>query len=322
MKSYVVIAVVALTLSVSFLLSSCSSNADAKSTATMEADAAPELKAGWNPTDEWKDYWYNGLAEVNSYEIMQGRYYESHPGTAVNIFVTEDFSKENHVKLNNPSAAGKDRLPILKLNQSIKFNTGVYPYSVMLSAFMPVDRNNYPHAVKVSNSIQEWCGMAFMQANLYDKTIQLEQFSYFEGEGDSKSSFTGTFMEDELWTLIRIAPDQLPQGKMKIIPATTYIRFSHKPAMPYDAEVAVVSKGDSKVLSVHYPALQRQLDISFNAAFPYTITGWTETYPGFGGVPLETKAVLESSTRMDYWNKNAAEDRPLRRELGLPELFQ
>ena len=88
----------------------------------------------------------------------------SHEGTCVNIFVTEDFSKEKLVKLNDAGRAGADRLPILKLNQSLKFNTGIYPYSVMMSAFQPVDRNNYPHAVKVTNTVQEWCGMAYMQA--------------------------------------------------------------------------------------------------------------------------------------------------------------
>ncbi|KRP10169.1 MAG: hypothetical protein ABR95_08315 [Sphingobacteriales bacterium BACL12 MAG-120813-bin55] len=322
MKLYVLSSMIIIAGAFSFSMSSCSSNADAKPTAVNEKDDASGYGPEWKPSDEWKAYWYKGLAEVSSYEIMQGRYYESHPGNAVNIFVTEDLSKERHVKLDIPSAAGKDRLPVLKLNQTIKFNTGIYPYSVMMSAFMPIDRKNYPHAAKVTSSIQDWCGMVFLQANSYDKKIELEQFSYFEGEGDSKATYTETFLEDELWTLIRIAPEQLPQGKMKVIPSTTYLRFSHKPILAYDAELSVEDKGTTKVLTINYPALQRRLDITFNAAFPYAITGWTEIYPGFGGTPLETKAVLKSSKMMDYWNLHRASDRALRKELGLPELYQ
>ena len=83
----------------------------------------------------------------------------SHEGTLCQYFCYGRLFQRKLVKLNDAGRAGADRLPILKLNQSLKFNTGIYPYSVMMSAFQPVDRNNYPHAVKVTNTVQEWCGM-------------------------------------------------------------------------------------------------------------------------------------------------------------------
>jgi maltose-binding protein MalE len=108
MKLYVLSSMIIIAGAFSFSMSSCSSNADAKPTAVNEKDDASGYGPEWKPSDEWKAYWYKGLAEVSSYEIMQGRYYESHPGNAVNIFVTEDLSKERHVKLDIPSAAGND----------------------------------------------------------------------------------------------------------------------------------------------------------------------------------------------------------------------
>ena len=36
--------------------------------------------------------------------------------------------------------------------------------------------------------------------------VGIEQFSYFEGEQDQSYAFDGTFMEDELWTTIRLFP--------------------------------------------------------------------------------------------------------------------
>ena len=44
-------------------------------------------------------YWYQGKAEISSYELEQVRYGQKHLGDAVLIFVTEDFSKTKQVKL-------------------------------------------------------------------------------------------------------------------------------------------------------------------------------------------------------------------------------
>jgi len=52
----------------------------------LTADAAP-------PAEEFGAYWYQGKAELTSYTLEQARYGEVHPGEAVLVFVTEDFSK-------------------------------------------------------------------------------------------------------------------------------------------------------------------------------------------------------------------------------------
>jgi hypothetical protein len=54
-------------------------------------------------SEEFKDYWYSGTAEITSYTLMQERYGEIREGTAVNIFVSEDFLPDAQVKANNAS---------------------------------------------------------------------------------------------------------------------------------------------------------------------------------------------------------------------------
>ena len=84
-------------------------------------------------------YWYDGNAEISSYTLTQNRYGELHEGKAVLVFVTEDFSKQKQVKLDHPEKAGADKLPVLKMNFSKNFLTGIYPYSILNSVFTPVD---------------------------------------------------------------------------------------------------------------------------------------------------------------------------------------
>ena len=64
--------------------------------------------------EEFKTYWYDGTAEITSYDLMQERYGELRKGKAVNIFVTEDFLSETQVKADNDS---EKNIPVLKLNQ-------------------------------------------------------------------------------------------------------------------------------------------------------------------------------------------------------------
>lgn len=299
--------------------SSCNKTADAKenTVAKDEATVAP-----YTPAEAWNNYWYQGKAELTSYTLKQARYTEIHEGSVVNIFVTEDFSKSKHVKLDNPDAAGTDKLPILKLNQSFKFNTGIYPYSSMHSVFMAVDVNNYPHAVKLTSDVQEWCGVAFMQLNNTGKKNELQQFSYFESEGDAKYTFDQTVLEDELWTLIRLAPDKLPQGEMQVLPGMIYLRYAHKEVKPYNATLTLKDNGSTNTYSVSIPELKKTLAITFEKTFPFAITGWEESYPVFSGEILTTTAVRNNTMMVDYWEKHTNADRPLRRELGLPEDFQ
>ena len=105
---------------------------------------------------QFDDYWYAGDAEITSYTLSQDRYGEIHDGQAVLVFVTEPFSPSANTKADRPD---NKSVSVLKLNYTKKFNTGVYPYSMMNSTFFPID--NGQHSMKISSSSQEWCGHTY-----------------------------------------------------------------------------------------------------------------------------------------------------------------
>src|SRR5688572_24130493 len=65
-------------------------------------------------TQQFRDYWHAGKAEVSSYVLKQSRYGETRNGKAVLIFVTEDLSRKLHVKLDDPTAGRK--VNVMKMN--------------------------------------------------------------------------------------------------------------------------------------------------------------------------------------------------------------
>lgn len=279
---------------------------------TALADAAPL-------PDEFADYWYQGEAEITSYTLEQARYGALHDGHAVLIYVTEDFSREKHVKLDYPNRASEqDKVNVLKLNFTKHFNTGIYPYAMMSSIFTPVQRQHPPHTLKVTTSVQEWCGHVFVQMNRRRDGYAIEQRSYFESEGDRELSLKAP-LEDDLWTQIRLAPAALPTGEVELIPGTQYLRLSHEDWRIHTATATLAPRDghpEQQAYTLTYPDLGRTLTIHFNRAFPHEIEGWAETYRSRGET-LTTTATRNRRIKNAYWNYNSPEDERLRAELGL-----
>ena len=182
-----------------------------------------------SPGEKFGGYWYQGKAELNRYELDQARYGEMHKGEAMLIFVTEPFLPERQVKLEegDPSKG----ITVLKLNSVRKFFTGIYPYSLMTSTFTPVDFSR-TRTLKVASSSQEWCGQTFTQVNFRNGRYEGALRSYFEAEGDRGFDFAPAWLEDELWTRIRLAPDTLPVGDVTVVPGLQYARLWHKEVRP------------------------------------------------------------------------------------------
>jgi len=273
-------------------------------------------------TQEFKKYWYSGNAEITTYKLEQARYGEVHKGHAVLIFVTEDFSKSKHVKLDNPAARGSDAVKVLKLNLVKKFNTGIYRYSIMESVFTPVNSKKNPDTLKLTSSSQEWCGNVFTQLNLDNENYNLELFSYFESEGDKKYQIEKTFLEDEIFTRIRLNPGNLPTGNISLIPSLIVSRLKHQEIKPVKAVASLneISEKNEMNYSLKFPDTGRQLNITFEKNFPYEIISWEEIYKsGFGNNPKElvTRAVRDKSVMLDYWNKNNTFDEVLREKMGI-----
>tara|TARA_R110002049_G_scaffold175107_1_gene342424 strand:- start:17248 stop:18204 length:957 start_codon:yes stop_codon:yes gene_type:complete len=259
---------------------------------------------------EFKAYWYAGEAEISSYKLEQARYGEMREGTAVLIYVTEDFLPNIQVKADTKQA---NNISVLKLNAVKNFNTGIYPYSIMQSTFYPVSNNQ--HALKVSSSIQEWCGHVYIQLNNRN-AFEITSHSYFEGEADENLKLKKSILENELWTQLRIQPKALPTGNLEIIPSFEYARLRHIPIKAYKAS-AELSENN---YTITYPELNRTLSINFNPRFPYDILNWKETFTsGFGtdSKTLTTKATKLKTIKSAYWNQNSNKDLPLRETLEL-----
>lgn len=251
---------------------------------------------------QFNDYWYSGQAEITSYQLEQSRYGEIRKGTAVLVYVTEPFLKNDQVKAdqNNPS-----NINVLKLNATKKFNTGIYPYSIMQSTFYPVANNQ--HALKVSASVQEWCGHVYTQLNNREQ-FQVSSHSYFQGEADQNFNLEKNILENQIWTQLRIDPNSLPVGNIKIIPSLEYTRLNHTPLKAYNA----FAENKPGQYTLKIKDLDRQLTIKYNPSFPYTIQSWEETQNR-----NTTKATKIKTLQSDYWNKKSNSDLELRQTLGL-----
>ena len=294
---------------VAFVLHSCN---QVNSYAPKQPDLSQEV---WQPSEEFKKFWYSGEAEVASFDLQQSRYGDIHQGHAVMIFVAEDFSLSKQVKLDYPQGAGSDKTSVMKLNAVKKFNTGIYPYSMMLSVFTPVERGYQPHTLKTSSSIQEWCGHVYSQLNLEEESYSLKEYSYFESEGDSQRKIDISLLEDEIWNLIRLDPALLPVGTQPIIPGAFDSRLRHKRISPVKADLSLseaVAEG-LREYTIAYSS-GRTLAISFDGAFPHRIMGWTETLPS----GQQTIATRKTGKMIDYWTRNDPGDSYLRDELSLP----
>lgn len=303
----------AITLLISVFFISCKQEHYSNIIAEVSRKSATEIHKVSNKkhlSEKFKKYWYSGEAEITSYKLEQARYGEIREGHAVLVYVTEDFLPHIQVKADksNPS-----NIPVLKLNAVKKFNTGIYPYSILQSTFYPVANNQ--HAIKVSSSVQEWCGHAYTQLNNRGD-FEVTLHSYFEGEADKNYNLEKAVLENELWAQLRIDPQSLPTGNLEMIPAFEYTRLRHTPIKAYKAS-AILSKD---TYSISYPELDRKLTIHFNPAFPYDILSWEETFiSGFGSKAkqLTTKATKLKTIKTNYWEKNSNKDEILREELQI-----
>lgn len=292
------------------IITGCSNTTDKPS----ETLSTPLSKETSQTSEAFNNYWYAGTAEITSYQLEQARYGEIHKGKAVMIYVTEDFNPTKQVKVDTQRS---DNVSVLKLNATKKFNTGIYPYSVMTSTFYPV--TNQQHAIKVTSSMQEWCGHVFMQLNNREK-FKVQSYSYFESESDQKLDLEKSIIEDELWAQLRISPNTLPTGTHQIIPSFEMIRMRHVPLKSYKAELKLDTSDSLTTYTISYPELKRTVAIHFNSYFPHDILSWTETtQTGYGNAAkiLTTKATKIKQIKSAYWSKNSVKDSILRKELGL-----
>jgi hypothetical protein len=257
----------------------------------------------------WK-HWSDGKAEMNGYRLVQPRYGQKRPGTAVLIFVTEDFSDSARVKADPGQHPPTDVYPVLKLNAVRDFQTGIYDYNVMTSVFARV-AVGWPLA-KVSFSSQEWCGHVYHQLLPRGARVLGTSHSYFDGEADASEDLElpaeGVF-EDALPIVLREwMGAYLPAGQSRTVPFLPSLlraRLDHRrlawgratltrggetsrvtvPAGTFEVANWAVSPEGA-------PPSLYQLE----AAAPYRLVRWTSE--------AGEEAVLLGSERLAYWKLN------------------
>ena len=291
-----------------FVLLACTSGCVKKRTETNAVSAS----------EEFHKYWHAGKAEISAYNLTQSRYGETRPGKAVLIFVTEDLNKKLQVKLDDPTQ--RNKINVLKLNYTKKFITGIYPYSLMLSVFTPVNRAKDPATIKVAMSSQEWCGQVYTQVNLRGNRYAVKSHSYFEEEADERFSLREAMLEDEVWNLIRLDHENLPVGDLDVIPGLFYSRLQHADLKRRSA-IAEKNESDSEyTYTLRFPEENRELSIRYDKSFPHKILGWKESWKENERM-MTTSASLDRTLYTDYWTKNANEFLYLRDSLNLPNPY-
>lgn len=283
-------------------------------TSTQDAKAV----RAWHPDAEWRAQWHSGKAEITRYALTKARYGELREGEAILIFVTEDLHPETHVKYDGEDRDAVGAVPVLKLNRLDRFTTGVYDYQMMMSVFTPEAVAENPRSLKIAASSQEWCGHVWLQANLAGDAYRYVGHSYFEGEADQGFTTKGALHEDELWTRLRIDPDSIPSGNLRVIPGCFDSRLAHYVPRAEAARITFEddsADADMRICDLRYEA-GRRLTIRFEKARPHRIESWEESSMR-GGSRLSTSAVRTHRKLLPYWKHNKRADDALRRELGL-----
>lgn len=290
----------------------------------LGAAAAAPARADDSGRFFWR-FWGDGKAELSGYRLVQPRYGQRRDGTAVLIVVTEDFGDAARVKAERRSS---DSFPVLKLNAVRDFQTGIYDYNVMTSAFLAVDARDGEGPLglaKTSFSSQEWCGHVYQQWVRRGGELRGALHSYFEGEADEAPILpwrAGGVVEDALPVLVRgLRGELVAPGSARTVPflpSSLRARLSHRPqvwgeaTITRDAAPRRVKTALGELLAFTVTVAERGGDTTryvVEAAWPHRLLSW-ESSTGESGT-------ITGSVRLPYWQMNANGDEEKLKLLGL-----
>jgi len=307
----------------SMLMMASACRADSATSATSELPAS-ELLA----PDFWT-LWGDGQAELNGYRLTQPRYGQLRPGRAVLIFVTETFSQRERVKSDPGRNPPGDEFPVMKLNVMKEFQTGIYDYNVMTSAFAQLSSRGGQSAgdlTKLTFSSQEWCGHVFQELLFDSKRIRDVRHSYFGGEGTESIELlwkAGGISADALPLRIRgFTAPLLQPGERRMVPflpSLTHTRLLHRP-LEWTTATLRRSQTSARIAVPAGEIEADQWDVEVKngisttyfveSASPHRILAW-ESSDG-------EKGELLKSTRLKYWELNKPGDEKWLEAIGLP----
>jgi hypothetical protein len=266
----------------------------------------------------WKT-WGDGKAELSGYAVTASRYGAPREGRVVLIYVTEPMDRRNWIKDDLGDVPASERVNVMKLNAVLKFQTGIYPYSVMTSVFAPVDgwaQERFAPA-KIVMSAQEWCGLVYQRVLPAPLAFTNELRSYFHADGDRDTTVPvspGTLYEDALLIQLRELDGPFAGGKNwsgSIVPSLWSHRKSHTALAPVSATIKREDATREGVpvtrFTLTYGAVATTYDVE--KAAPRRILAW-KSNAGDEGRLLKT-------ARLPYWQLNGPGDEKYLRQLGL-----
>lgn len=263
--------------------------------------------------------WRDGKAELSGYKLTTMRYGAAREATSVLIYVTEPMDRRTWVK--DDRVAAEHRVEVIKLNHTLKFRTGIYPYTVMTSVFSPLagmGRERFAPA-KISFSAQEWCGHVFHR--IYPKGDRFHSFvqSYFSSEGDHAESVKTrqlALYEDALLIQLRELDGPFAGGSDwsgDLVPSLWWARKAHRPLRPMAATIrrsqAVRDGAPVTRFELKYDTTTRTYDVE--RAAPRRVLGWSSSDG--------EQASLLKTTRLAYWKLNRPGGEVFLKELGLTQ---
>jgi hypothetical protein len=276
--------------------------------------------------DDFWQAWGDGKAELDGYALVQPRYGHPRAGTAVMIFVTEDFSDSLRVKADPGKHPASDVYPVLKLNVVRDFQTGIYDYNLMSSTFARTEPPGAWPLVKTSFSSQEWCGHVYAAWVPRGGRLESVSHSYFDGEADQTGGLPfppGGVVEEMVPILVRgLRGPWLQPGEQKTVPFLPSLmraRLGHRPPAWGEATVrraataTPVASVLGNVRAVEWTVEERGGDtttFTVEEAAPHRIVAW-KTASGESGRLL-------GSARLAYWKLNQPGGEESLKLLGLP----
>tara|TARA_Y100001960_G_C14679639_1_gene830413 strand:+ start:81 stop:971 length:891 start_codon:yes stop_codon:yes gene_type:complete len=274
---------------------------------------------------DFYSHWGDGRAEISSYHVNQSHYGESREGYGVLIFVTEDLNTNTMVKVESPIPS-EDLVYVLKLNNVLKFKTGIYDYSIMTSVFSTVEPRlgETPFELqKLSFSSQEWCGHVFEDVYPSVGDIRGNLHSYFEHEGTQKWEIERPHnFESEDHLLIRIRElkgEWLKLGdsvELNLLPSLWKFRVRHEGRKLFNATVTkraleqIEVSGEMKqAVQWHWKSDHGETLVWVEQAAPHRILGWDDQ---------GSSAKIIKTIRVPYWQLNTNVHESFREQLGIP----
>lgn len=286
------------------------------------SEAAPDVPMTRAPAGFW-DHWGDGRAELAGYTLTERRYGELRQGEAVLVFVTEDFTAKQRVKSDGGHG---DEYPVLKLNEVRDFQTGIYDYNLMTSAWLRLD-GEVPLGLpdKVSFSMQEWCGHVYEELVVQPDGLDQRFFSYFDGEtteGKRDLPARGV-VADAMPMLVRgLGGTLLAPGESRDVPwlaSAPDRRMQHR---EFRWETAKLTRSaGSEAIEVPAGSFQAYSVVAevaggttttwwVEAAAPHRLVKWARSDGEVGE--------LTGAVRRSYWQDHGEGRETLRAELGLP----